>query len=159
MSAREDGSVYVPGARMAAKRAELRRIGEDLFHAINRVQDLSGKMLLAMPTWADITATERIALGERCVVWGIVNRQAEEAVRARKAVAKIVPFGHWALAMSTYIPTVWDMSDSRKLWDNPESYFLTREDMEHIREERGEALARLESSARLNAGLTTTEGA
>lgn len=158
MSAPTQRAGYMPGARMAWRQGEVQRIGEELATAIRRVSDLSHELMQAMPTWGDLTATEGIALGERCIAWAIVERHAERALHVRRDCHHLLAHAMWAQRAWLFIPTRWSIEDSEALFANPDSFDLTRDEVEYARAARLEAFMRRDALAREMAATDQTNG-
>lgn len=151
---------YQGGERMKLRQQQVKDHGASFRAAIELAHESAQAMLRAMPTWADITATQQIALGERCVVWGLIDAQHRELLELARQVSQLRRAAWWASTLHTDMPTAWTTEDSLALVRNPEAWGLTREQAEALRAERTEAFARLESLAATGTALLpTTEDA
>lgn len=144
---------YVGGERMKLRQQQVADAGAKLRAAIELAHEAAQELLKAMPTWSDITATHAIALGERCIVWGLLDAQAHNALDLARQVQQLRRAGFWACNLHHDIPTAWTTEESQALFRSPESWGLTREQAEELRAERAEAVARLESLAATGAAL------
>lgn len=151
---------YRGGERMKLRQQQVKDAGAKLRAAIELAHEAAQELLRAMPTWADITATQQIALGERGMVWGLTDAQHRDALELARQVQQLRRAGFWACNLHHDIPTAWTTEDSLALFRSPESWGLTRDEAEALRAERTEAFARLESLAATGTALLpTTEDA
>lgn len=148
---------YRGGERMTLRQQQVKDAGAKLRAAIELAHEAAQELLKATPTWADITATQQIALGERCVVWGLTDAQHRDALELARQVQQLRRAAWWASTLHTDIPTAWTTEDSLALFRSPESWGLTREQAEALRAERTEAFARLESLAATGTALLPTD--
>ena len=147
---------YRGGERMKLRQQQVKDAGAKLRAAIELAHEAAQELLRAVPTWADITATQAIALGERAVVWGLTDAQHRDALELARQVQQLRRAGFWACSLHHDIPTAWTTEDSLALFRSPESWGLTRDEAEALRSERAEAFARLESLAATGALLLPT---
>lgn len=144
---------YRGGERMKLRQQQVRDAGARLRAAVGLAHEAAQELLRAMPTWADITATQQIALGERGMVWGLIDVQHRDALELARQVQELRRAGLWASTLHHDIPTAWTTEDSLALFRSPESWGLTRDEAERLRAERTEAFARLESLAATGTAL------
>ena len=147
---------YRGGERMKLRQQQVKDAGAKLRAAIELAHEAAQELLRALPTWADITATQQIALGERGMVWGLTDAQHRDALELARQVQQLRRAGFWACNLHHDIPTAWTTEDSLALFRSPESWGLTRDEAEALRAERAEAFARLESLAAAGALLLPT---
>lgn len=147
---------YVGGERMKLRQQQAADAGAKLRAAIELAHEAAQELLKAMPTWSDITATQAIALGERAVVWGIIDEQHHGALDLARQIQQLRRAGFWACHVHQDIPTAWTTQDSLDLFRSPESWGLTREQAEELRAQRTETFARLESLAATGTALLPT---
>lgn len=144
---------YTGGERMKLRQQQVKDAGAKLRAAIELAHEAAQELLRAMPTWSDITATQAIALGERCIVWGIIDEQHHNALDLAKQVQQLRRAAFWACHLWQDIPTAWTTEDSLALFRSPDAWGLTREQADELRAQRTEAFGRLESLAATGTAL------
>ena len=144
---------YTGGERMKLRQQQAADAGAKLRAAIELAHEAAQELLKAMPTWSDITATQAIALGERAVVWGVIDEQHHGVLYLARQIQQLRRPAFWACELHSSIPTTWTTQDSLDLFRSPESWGLTREQAEELRAQRTETFARLESLAATGTAL------
>lgn len=144
---------YQGGERMKLRQQQVADAGAKLRAAVELAHEAAQELLKAMPTWSDITATQAIALGERSVVWGLIDEQHHNALDLAKQVQQLRRAAFWACHLWQDIPTAWTTEDSLALFRSPDAWGLTREQADELRAQRTEACARLESLAATGTAL------
>jgi len=144
---------YTGGERMKLRQQQAADAGAKLRAAIELAHEAAQELLKAMPTWSDITATQAIALGERAVVWGVIDEQHHGVLYLARQIQQLRRPAFWACELHSSIPTTWTTQDSLDLFRSPESWGLSRQQAEELRAQRTETFARLESLAATGTAL------
>lgn len=144
---------YRPGHRLEACRDAVRDRGFAFQEAVEQAHRQLRAVLNAMPTWSDLTATQTVALGERCMVWGVIDKQHRELFSLTQQLHELRRAAVWVGTLHLDIPTSWTTAESLQVMADPGRFGLTMDEAEELREERRQIFEHLASSARSMAGL------
>jgi hypothetical protein len=143
--------VYRAGRRMEMVQANVATKADAFRDAVEKAFHALHQLLRVMPTFADVTATDAIALAERSVVWAVVDQQHRELLTLARQLHELRRSAFWASQLPEQIPTSWTTADSLAFARDPQRWDLTHEQAEAVMAERAEVCQLLERSARIAA--------